>query len=120
VSGEVSFERPAGAVVELEFAGRVEASADRVFAVLESRVDPDDMSRVIAESSTRRVVVQGGYWYRAEYEVVSEGEGATVRCAIVNVAPGSRLLGRLTGRGVLRVAPREFQSLLDEVAALVG
>ncbi len=119
MSGEVTFERPPGAVVELEFTGRVEAEPARVFAVLVSRVDPDDMSHVIADTATRTVVVQGGYWYRAEYRVVPGEGGAKVTGTIVNVAPGSRLLGWLTGRSVLRVAPREFQSLLAEVSALL-
>ena len=112
MSGVVTLERPAGAQVLRELNGRVGAPARQVFAELCERVDPQGESGIAVDRDALHAVVQGGYWYRGEYLVEPDGDGARVTLTIVNVAPGSKLLGRLTGRGVLRSAPGEFARLL--------
>ena len=64
--------------------------------------------------------MQGDYWYRGEYSVEPDPDaagGSIVRHAIVNVAPGWHLLGALTGRNVVRAAPKQFAALLAELTA---
>lgn len=111
MSGEVTLRRPEGAPVLREVHGRVQADAERVFAALIDRIEPQ-----VVDRRTRRAVVQGGYWYRGEYAVDPDGDGAAVRLTIVNVAPGWKLLGALTGRGVLRSAPGDFAELLADLS----
>ncbi|MEO8262005.1 MAG: hypothetical protein ABI566_05485 [Pseudolysinimonas sp.] len=120
MSGEVSLERPAGAPVLVELQGRVRGQCDEVFAALAERVDVHGQGSFVAESVSRRAVVQGGYWYRGEYAVEPSGDGALITYAIVNIAPGWRLIGALTGRSAVRAAPAEFSRLLDELGAAVG
>jgi hypothetical protein len=115
MTGSVSFERPPRARVLREFAGHIDAQPDRVFALLVARVNPRGDAHVLSDPATRRAVVQGDYWYRGEYLVEPDAAGARVAHTIVNVAPGSRLLGALTGRQVLRSAPREFARLLGDL-----
>jgi hypothetical protein len=120
VSGAASFERPDGATVVRELEGRVPAAPARVFALLASRVDPQGEAHFAADPASRRIVLQGDYWYRGEYAVDPDPEGdggSIVRHAIVNVAPGWHVLGALTGRKVVRAAPRAFDELLAELAA---
>lgn len=117
MTGPASFERPSGATVELELVGAVPADPHRVFALLAARLDPQGDAPFAADPVTGRIVLQGDYWYRGEYEVTPDEGGARVAHTIVNVSPGWQLLGRLTGRRVLRGAPREFSRLLAEVEA---
>jgi hypothetical protein len=120
VSGAASFERPSGASVVRELEGRVPATPARVFALLARRIDPQGDAHFAADPASRRIVVQGDYWYRGEYSVEADPDSATgsiVRHAIVNVAPGWHVLGALTGRRVVKSAPKEFALLLDELTA---
>jgi hypothetical protein len=119
MSGVASLDRPPGATVERELGGRVPASAARVFALLARRLDPQGEAHFLADTASRRIVVQGDYWYRGEYSVEPDAAsgGSVVRHTIVNVAPGWRLLGALTGRKVVRAAPREFGVLIAELTA---
>lgn len=120
MSGAASLERPDGATVERELEGRVPATAARVFALLARRVDPQGEAHFAADPASRRIVVQGDYWYRGEYAVDPDPEsagGSIVRHAIVNVAPGWHVLGALTGRKVVRAAPKQFAALVEELTA---
>ena len=110
MTGEVTLRRPEGAPVLRELHGRVAADADRAFAALVRRIQPQAV-----DTAVRRAVVQGGYWYRGEYVVAAEGSGSTVHYTIVNVAPPPKLLGVLTGRGEVRAAPANFRSLLRSI-----
>jgi hypothetical protein len=122
MSGAASLDRPPGATVERELEGRVPASAPRVFALLARRLDPQGEAYYLADAASRRIVVQGDYWYRGEYSVEPDAEtgGSVVRHVIVNVAPGWHVLGALTGRKVVRGAPRQFGALLAELTAQLG
>jgi hypothetical protein len=123
VSGDASFQRPPGATLERQLEGRIPADPARVFALLARRVDPQGEAHFAADHAARRAVVQGDYWYRGEYRVDPDPDvagGAIVRYAIVNVAPGWHVLGALTGRKVVRAAPREFAALVAELTAQLG
>jgi hypothetical protein len=120
VSGAASLDRPPGATVERELEGRIPATAPRVFALLARRIDPQGEAHFAADPASRRIVVQGDYWYRGEYSVEPDPDaagGSIVRHAIVNVAPGWHLLGALTGRNVVRAAPKQFAALIAELTA---
>lgn len=121
MSGHVSLERPDGATVERELEGRVPASPARVFALLARRVDPQGEAQFALDTASRRLVVQGDYWYRGEYAVDPDADGGSiVRHTIVNVAPGWHVLGALTGRRVVRAAPAAFRELVAELTAQLG
>jgi hypothetical protein len=113
VRGPVDLERPADGVPLRELSGQVAGAPGAVFAALVAKLDTGEGSTV--DPATRRFVVQGGYWYRGEYTVEDAAVGAVVRLTIVNVAPGWKLFGALTGRSVLRSAPREFSALLADL-----
>ncbi len=120
MTGVLSFERPEGSTVERDLEGRVPATAARVFALLARRVDPQGEAQFAADPASGRIVVQGDYWYRGEYSVEPDPDasgGSIVRHTIVNVAPGWHVLGALTGRKVVRVAPKAFEELLTELTA---
>jgi hypothetical protein len=120
VSGAASLDRPPGATVERELEGRIPATAPRVFALLARRIDPQGEAHFAADPASRRIVVQGDYWYRGEYSVEPDPDaagGSIVWHAIVNVAPGWHLLGALTGRNVVRAAPKQFAALIAELTA---
>jgi hypothetical protein len=121
VSDEASLERPPGATVERELEGRVPAAPTRVFALLARRVDPQGEAHFVADPASRRIVVQGDYWYRGEYAVEPDAAGGSmVRHTIVNVAPGWHVLGALTGRKVVKAAPKAFAELVAELTAQLG
>jgi hypothetical protein len=116
VSGDASLERPAGAAVLRELHGVVDLAPDRAYAELAARLDPHGESAFLTDDARRLIVLQGGYWYRGEYRIDADGHGSVVHYTIVNVAPGSKLLGALTGRGAVRAAPAEFAGLLRSLA----
>jgi hypothetical protein len=119
VCGAVSLVRPHGAKVLRELAGDLPgAASEAVFGALAERLD-DGASAFMADPATARLVVQGGYWYRGEYAVEPTAGGSRVRLTIVNVAPGWKPLGALTGRSVLRASPSAFDDLLADVARAV-
>jgi hypothetical protein len=122
MSGAAPLERPPGATVERELEGTVPASPARVFALLARRLDPQGEAYYLADAASRRIVVQGDYWYRGEYSVEPDADAtrSVVRHAIVNIAPGWHVLGALTGRKVVRAAPRAFDALLAELTAQVS
>lgn len=112
MAGPVSFERPVDAVVESQLTAEVALGPDRVLEQLALRLDPHGDGTFLVDRVDHRIVLQGGYWYRGEYEVTESSGGSRVEYTILNVAPGAKLLGRLTGRGEIRRAPRTFQELL--------
>lgn len=100
-----------------EHDAEVAAPPDAVFAALVTRLEPRDGTGFAADAASRLLVVQGDYWYRAEYRVEPTPTGSRVRHAVVNVAAGPRLLGALTGLSVVRASGAAFARLLDGIEA---
>ncbi len=109
--------RPVGSEVLLSLAGHVRARPGRVFEAIDARMRPPAGSESLytADPAAFLVIEQGGWWYRAEYRVVPDERGSNVEQVILNVAQAARGLGRLTGRRVLREAPRRFEAMLRQL-----
>ena len=108
-------DRPEVHTLLRSYAGTLPADPDAVFAALVAQLDSatvDDGSRV--------AVVQGGWWYRAEYEVLADDEGARIQHELVNVAQPLHWLGPITGRREIAESPRQFQRLLTAIADDLG
>jgi hypothetical protein len=108
------FERPPKHTELRAYAGTVPGSPDVVFASLRARLETGD-AHFAADPVTRRIVQQGGWWYRGEYRVLPDAAGSRVEYEIVNVAQTAHLLGPITGRDVLRASPAAFAKLLGEL-----
>lgn len=90
-----------------------------MFEAIAARLDPgpDAESYFTADSAAWLVISQGGWWYRAEYRVVPDGNGSHVEHTLLNVAERAHRLGRFTGRKVIAGAPAAFTRLISELRA---
>ena len=129
-------DRPAKHTVLRSFAGHLEGAPDAVFRALAERLGRADANagdgHVLVDHANRAVIVQGDWWYRAEYRVLPEPAepdsesdadpesgsepGTLVEFEIVNVAPTWHWAGPLAGRAVIRDAPHTFQALLTDLS----
>ena len=111
-------ERPAHGTVLREFAGLVPLPPDRVFELVLDRVRPlsPEGGNLSTDPVTRLIVVQGGWWYRAEYRVTADPVGSRLGMTIVNVAKPAHWAGPLTGRSVLRASGESFEQLVEELS----
>lgn len=111
----MALERPARHTVLRSFAGHLDATPDAAFRALEAELA---VHRPAVDPAARLVVVQGEWWYRAEYRVRADvdhpGE-SIVEHEIVNVAERWHRLAPFAGRAELRDAPSAFQRLLTAV-----
>jgi hypothetical protein len=114
---EAPRKRPEKHAVLRSFRGHLRARPAAVFAALDRRLGPGEGAsiRYAADPAAFLVIVQGGWWYRAEYRVVPDELGSNLEHVIVNVAQRARPLSRITARRVLSVAPVEFQTLLKDL-----
>ena len=113
--GVADRERPDPSTPLRAFAGTIHADPDEVFASIAARVAPTE-GFFLADPVDRLAVVQGGWWYRAEYRVLPDSEGSRVEFEIVNVATAAHWLGPITGRAVLRASASTFRDLLTALA----
>ena len=118
---EAPLERPAKNTPVLALAGVVHADPDTTFDVLAELVTPQagQASFFLRHDETRTLVVQGGWWYRGEYRVLPDEEGARVEHELVNVAQTAHWAGPITGRTVIADTPALFHQLLTDLAARV-
>ena len=107
--------RPTPATVLREHQSVIDAPPERVFAALVKAVDPGPESNLAVDEVAGLIVVQGGWWYRAEYLVVADAAGTRIRFTLLNVAQPAHWAGPLTGRAAIRSSARDF----GEVVALV-
>ena len=108
-------QRPARGTVLREFAGIVPGPPQRVFALVLDRVRPTspEGGNLSTDPAHGLIVVQGGWWYRAEYRITADPAGSRLGMTIVNVARPAHWAGPLTGRGVLRASGAAFEQLVD-------
>jgi len=111
-------ERPPHGTVLRRFAGTVAAPPSAVFDAVLARVRPTspEGGGFASDPITGLVVVQGGWWYRAEYRVSADPGGSRLELTLVNVATPAHWLGPLTGRAVLRASPAAFERLIAELS----
>ena len=128
------FDLPAKHTVLRSFAGHLDASPDDVYALLVRRLTPGDETggHMLTDPDARFIVVEGDWWYRAEYRVRPETEqgaeaapdddsvSSVVEFEIINVAQTAHWAGALTARSVLRSAPSAFGRLLTELSDELG
>ena len=140
---EPQFDLPAKHTVLRSFAGHLEASPDDVYAVLVSwlRSGDDASGHLLTDADARFVVIEDGWWYRAEYRVRPEVEqlpdqgpdhvadqgagtepdsdvaiGSVVEFEIINVAQTAHWAAGFAARSVVRNAPAAFGRLLTELS----
>lgn len=109
-------ERPERHTVLRSFAGTIHAWPADVFEALVEQVRPDDQTQFFADPAERFAVVQGGWWYRAEYTVLEDDAGSRIEFELINVAQRAHWAGALTGRAVIRDSPAAFGALLTTLA----
>lgn len=90
-----------------------------MFDALAARFDPGEgaESYFTADAAAGLLIVQGGWWYRAEYRVIPDDLGSRVEHVLLNIAETGRRLGRFSGRRVIEEAPAEFARLLTSLRA---
>lgn len=111
--------RPEHAVVLHDLRSHIRSRPRPVFDSLAERFDPGEgaQSLFTADSGAWVVIVQGGGWYRAEYQVVPDDLGSTVEHALVNVADPGKWIRRRVRRKVVEAAPAEFERLVASLRA---
>lgn len=111
---EAPRDRPLQAVVLHEFQAHIRARPKPIFDAIASRLDPGvgAKSFFTADPSAWLVIVQGGWWYRAEYRVIPDDTGARVEYALVNASGTGRRIGRRARLRIVDAAPKEFERLI--------
>lgn len=111
--------RPPKHAVLHTFAAHIDGTPDAVFAVLAERVLPPENAVMLylADAAERMVVVQGGWWYRGEYRVVTDAAGSTLEHVILNVAQRGEKAALVAGGRVIRTAPLAFHELVTRLRA---
>lgn len=102
-----------------ELRGHLRVRPRPVFDAIAARFDPGEEAQSLfsADPAAWLVIVQGGWWYRAEYRVVPDDTGSHLEHTLLNVAETGRRLGRFAGRKVIEAAPAEFERLLSSLRA---
>ena len=73
---------------------------------------PDAHSYFTADPISSLIIVQGGWWYRAEYRVVAGETGSLIEHTLLNVAERMHWAGPIAGRREIAAAPAVFQALV--------
>jgi len=113
---ETPLERPVRSTVVRSYASILPAEPAAVFAVLIAHL-PEGAA---VDDARQFAAVQGGWWYRSEYAVLADEEGARIEHEIVNVAAPFHWLGPITGRAEIAASPYAFQDLLTAMADDLG
>jgi hypothetical protein len=109
-------DRPARATPLRAYAGEIHAEPSAAFATLVRLLHAGSGdAAVLAEPSLHFVVVQGGWWYRAEYRVLPSEDGSRIEHELLNVASKAHWAGPIAGRKVLADSPAAFGRLLTEL-----
>ena len=110
--------RPEHAVVLHDVHSHIRARPRAVFDAIATRFDPgeDGQSLFTADSAAWLVIVQGGWWYRAEYRIVPDHTGSRVEHTLLNVAETKRRVGK-TGQRLIDATPADFARLMTSLRA---
>jgi hypothetical protein len=103
-------DRPTPATVLRSYATTLGAEPEQVFAALVAHLDG-----ATVDADSLRAVVQGGWWYRAEYVVLADDDGARIEHELVNVAKPLHWAGPITGRAAIADSAGAFQRLVSAV-----
>jgi hypothetical protein len=108
---EAPRQRPQQHTVLRTLQGHVRARPAAVFDALVERLRSVD-GYFTADPVASLIIVQGGWWYRAELRVVPDDTGSQVEETIVNVAQRAHWAGPIAGRRVLSDAAATFEQLM--------
>ncbi|GAB2969377.1 hypothetical protein [Saccharothrix stipae] len=102
----------------IELTATVPASADSVLASVVEAITEAGGGRIEVDRARRAVAVQGGWWYRGEYEVEAVGGGARLTHRVRNVATRGRWAVPLANRLFIGYRARTERSFAAFVASL--
>lgn len=116
---EAPRKRPAKHSVLATFSAHLLARPQAVFEALDSRFAPAQPSPVayLADARAFFIVMEGSWWYRAEYRIVPDDDGSHLEHSVVNVAQRAERLALLAASRVIRTAPLEFHALVRSLRA---
>jgi hypothetical protein len=118
MTASAPIERPSRSTALRAYAGEIHAAPAVVFAALERSLrHSSGDAAVTIDNPQLFAVVQGGWWYRAEYRVMASDDGARIEHELLNVAAKAHWAGPLAGRKVLADSPAAFGRLLTDLAA---
>lgn len=97
------------------FTGHLGARPNAVFMALVARLNPGPDAYFSADPVSSLIIVQGGWWYRAEFRVVPDETGSLVEQTLLNVGQRMHWAGPIVGRKAITAAPADFRRLLREL-----
>lgn len=109
--------RPVQSTVLRQHESVIDAPVAAVIAAVSKAVDPGSESSFAVDEPAGLVVVQGGWWYRAEYRITADPAGSRVALTILNVANPAHWAGPITGRAALRSSASDFGDVISRVRA---
>lgn len=111
--------RPEKHTVLSSFAANIKARPDAVFAAAAARLreGTGTVGDYLADPDELLIVVQGGWWYRAEYRIVPDDRGVILEHVLVNVAQRGDKAAPLAGRRAITGAPLAFHDLVKRLRA---
>jgi hypothetical protein len=104
----------------VEVSATVPAAPDSVFAQVIEVVKGAGGGRFEVDRERRTVAVQGGWWYRGEYQVDPAGDGSRLTHRVRNVATRGRWAVPLANRffiGFRAATERGFAALVAHLSA---
>jgi len=116
---EAPRQRPSKHAVLHTFTARIRAAPDDVFAAASARLDPGPVAAYafLSDPGELLIVSQGGWWYRGEYRVTADLDGATLEHVIVNIAQLGEKAALVAARKTLATAPLAFHELVMSLRA---
>ena len=109
----MTFERPDPQTLLRAYSAELPLPVESVTEALASLLSP-------VQVYTDLLVVQGGWWYRAEYRVVAVDGGSRIDHELLNVASPAHWAGPITGRASIRDAEAAFARLVEGVRSAVA
>jgi hypothetical protein len=103
----------------IEVTATVPASPDSVLARVIDVVRDAGGGRIEVDHDRRLVAVQGGWWYRGEYQVEPTGDGTRLTHRVRNIAPRARWAVPLANRlfiGYRAKTERNFAAFVASLA----
>ncbi|WP_246037659.1 hypothetical protein [Saccharothrix texasensis] len=102
----------------IELTATVPVPADSVLASVEAVIRDAGGGRVEVDRARRTVAVQGGWWYRGEYQVEATADGARLTHRVRNVARRGRWAVPLANRLFIGYRARTERNFAAFVASL--
>ena len=111
--------RPAKHSVLHSFSAPIKAAPRAVFEALDARLSPDAPAgfAYLSDPQGFLIIVQGGWWYRAEYRVIPDDRGTIIEHVVLNVAQVGDRLALAAGRRAIQTAPLAFHELVKALRA---